>query len=203
MRKNLLEDGVATVDRDGLHYNRLRYISPTGEKERWYLKAQLKKVTEKRKIYFDRRTQEHIYVLLDDGESIERCPLHPDDARFGRLDWYEAEDHYVRQADAKHDRRTYVMQQRVNDEAYRDHVIAKATEETQAEIAQTNPSKAAQLREGSEHKERVVADERKKYGWVLGDTNSSDANQKAHATTKPTVDETIQRRLELLDDEDE
>jgi putative transposase len=39
VRKCLLEDDIATVQRDGLHFNRLRYISPTGEKERWYLKV--------------------------------------------------------------------------------------------------------------------------------------------------------------------
>ena len=58
--------------------------------------------------------------------------MHPDDARYADLDWYEAEDRYAREADAKRDRQTYVRQQRVNDEAYREHVVAQAAQETQA-----------------------------------------------------------------------
>lgn len=203
VRKCLLEDDVATVDRDGLHFNRLRYISPTGEKERWYVKAQLRQETEERKIYFDRRTQQHIYVLLDDGVTIERCTIHPDDARFADLDWYEAEDHDARMADAKHDRRTYVRQQRVNDEAYRAHVVAKATQETQAELALTNPSRAAQLRSSGDAKERVAADERKKGTWILGKADDSDPEQQTHPVPMPTIDEITQRRLKLLEDDDE
>ena len=203
VRKCLLEDDMATVDRDGLHFHRLRYISPTGEKERWYVKAQLKNETMEKKIYFDRRTQQHIYVLLDDGVTIEKCSIHPEDARFASLDWYEAEDRYVREADAKHDRRTYVRQQRVNDEAYRNHIIDIATQETQAEIAQANSSRAAQLRGGSEQKQKVVVDEHKKFEWILGTTNGNNANQPAQPTAKPTIDEITQRRLALLDDDDE
>ncbi len=203
VRKCLLEDDMATVDRDGLHFHRLRYISPTGEKERWYLKAQLKNETMEKKIYFDRRTQQHIYVLLDDGVTIEKCTIHPEDARLASLDWYEAEDRYAREADARHDRRTYVRQQRVNDEAYRNHIVTIATQETQEEIAQANPSKAAQLRGGSEQKQKVVKDEHKKFEWLLGNTDSSEANQHAQPTAKRTVDEITKRRLELLDDDDE
>jgi hypothetical protein len=199
VRKCLLEDDKATVDRDGLHFHRLRYISPTGEKERWYVKAQLKNEADERKIYFDRRTQQHIYVLLDDGVTIEKCTIHPDDARLASLDWYEAEDRYAREADAKHDRRTFVRQQRVNDEAYREHIVTIATQETQAEIAQANPSKAAQLRGGSEQKQSVIEDEHQKFAWHLDTTDDSNAN----APAQPTVDEITQRRLALLDDDDE
>ncbi len=202
VRKCLLEDDIATVDRDGLHFNRLRYISPTGVKEHWYVKVQLGQKSKEKKIYFDRRTQQHIYVLLDDGVTIERCTIHPDDAQLGRLDWYEAEDHHARQADAKHDRRTYVGQQRVNDVAYRTHIITHATQETQAELALTNPSKAAQLR-GGEERERVAADERKKYEWVMGKAVDSEANQHTSSVPKSTVDEITQRRLKLLEDDDE
>jgi len=203
VRKCLLEDDVARVARDGLHFNRLRYLSSTADKERWYVKAQLKNKTLEKKIYFDRRTQKHIYVLLDDGVTIEQCTLHPDDAQFANLDWYEAEDRYAREADAKRDRRTYVRQQRVNDEAYRERVVANAEEETQAELALTNPSKAAQLRDGREEKGRVAADERDKGIWVLGKADNSDANQHAQSTSQPTGDEITQRRLKLLEDDDE
>ncbi len=203
VRKCLLERDVARVDRDGLHFNRLRYISPTGEREGWYVKAQLRQETEERKIYYDRRTQEHIYVVLDDGVTIERCTIHPDDARLGNLDWYEAEDHYARQADARHDRRTYVCQQRVNDEAYRAHVIAKATQETQAELALTNPSRAAQLRGSGEAREKVAADERQRFAWVLGKADDGDPKQHAQSVPHPTVDEITQRRLKLLEDDNE
>jgi hypothetical protein len=141
--------------------------------------------------------------LLDDGVNIERCTIHPDDARFADLDWYEAEDHNARMADAKHDRRTYVRQQRVNDEAYRTHVVAKATQETQAELALTNPSRAAQLRSSGDEKERVAADERKKGTWILGKADDSDANHHAHPVSRPTIDEITQRRLKLLEDDDE
>jgi len=204
VRKCLLEDDIATVKRDGLHFNRLRYTSPTADKEHWYLKAQLKQETLEKKIYFDRRTQKHIYVLLDDGVHIERCTLHPDDAKFASLDWYEAEDHHVREADAKRARQTYERQQRVNDEAYREHIVTQATQETQEELAQTNPSKAAQLRNRGEHKQQVANDERNKYLWVLGNADESNANQSAHSTAHPTtLDEITRRRLELLDDEEE
>lgn len=203
VRKCLLEDDVATVKQDGLHFNRLRYLSSTGDKERWYLKAQLKNEPMKKKIYFDRRTQKHIYVLLDDGVAIERCSLHPEDARYADLDWYEAEDRYAREADAKHDRRTYVMQQRVNDEAHLEHVVAQAAQETQAALALTNPSKAAQLHDGREEKERVAADERNKGIWILGKADNSDANQHANSAAQLTIDAIIQRRLKLLEDDDE
>jgi putative transposase len=203
VRKCLLEDDTATVDRDGLHFNRLRYISPTGERERWYVKAQLRQEADVRKIYFDRRTQEHIYVVLDDGVTIERCTIHPDDARLGNLDWYEAEDHDARQKDAKRDRRTYVRQQRVNDEAYRAHIVAKATQETQAELALTNPSRAAQLRGSGDERERVAADEHKKFAWILGKADDSDPQSHAQSVPNQTVDEITKRRLKLLEDDDE
>jgi putative transposase len=203
IRKCLLEDDIATVERDGLHFNRLRYISPTAGKEHWYLKAQVKQETLEKKIYFDRRTQKHIYVLLDDGVSIEKCTLHPDDAKFADLDWYEAEDHHAREADAERERRTYKQQQRVNDEAYRQHIVAKATQKTQEEIAQTNPSKAAQLRGSGEQKQLVAEDERRKYLWALGKANEHNTNRQAHSIPNPTIDETTRRRLELLGDDEE
>src|SRR6266567_4906668 len=136
MRKCLLEEETIRMKRDGLHFHGLRYISSTAEKEHWYQKAQTKQKTLWKKIYFDRRTQKYIYVLLEDGINIEMCTLHPDDAQFATYDWYELEDRYARDADAKHDRRTYVRQQRVSDEAYRESIVANATLETQAEIAQ-------------------------------------------------------------------
>ena len=199
VRKALLEDEMVPVKRDGLHFRRLRYISPTGEKEQWYLKAQYKQETEWRKIYFDRRTCKYAYVLLDDG-NIERCTLHPDDAQFGNLDWYEVEDRRAREADAERDRRTYVRQQRANDEAYRDAILAKAAQETREALEQTNSSKAGQLREGRDHKELVAADERRKGQWVLGEVDSTHANPLARSMAS-TVNEATQRRLALLDDE--
>ncbi len=66
----------------------------------------------------------------------------------------------------------------------------------------TNPSKAAQLR-GGEERERVAADERKKYEWVMGKAVDSEANQHTSSVPKSTVDEITQRRLKLLEDDDE
>jgi hypothetical protein len=203
MRKCLLEDETVIMKRDGLHFHGLRYISPTAEKERWYQKAQIKQETLRKKIYFDRRTQKHIYVLLEDGINLEMCTLHPDDAQFVAYDWYEVEDRYAREADAKNERRTYVRQQRVNDEAYRESIVANATRETQAEIAQANPSKAEQLHGSGEYKRQVAANERRKGIWILDKADDTDANKRVDPAIKPTVDEITQRRLKLLDDNDE
>jgi len=203
MRKCLLEEETIRMKRDGLHFHGLRYISSTAEKEHWYQKAQTKQKTLWKKIYFDRRTQKYIYVLLEDGINIEMCTLHPDDAQFATYDWYELEDRYARDADAKHDRRTYVRQQRVSDEAYRESIVANATLETQAEIAQTHPSKAQQLRNSGQHKHLVAANERSEGVWILDNTNDTEAKKRVEPAAQPTVDEITRRRLKLLDDDDE
>ena len=81
--------------------------------------------------------------------------------------------------------------------------LLKRHRKPKQQLALTNPSKAAQLRDGGEEKERVAADERSKDEWILGKADNTDANQHAHSTTQPTVDEITQRRLKLLEDDDE
>jgi putative transposase len=198
VRKCLLEKDTATVHRDGLHFHRLRYVSPTASSDHWYLKAQMNRSTVKKTVYFDRRTRNHIYVLLDDGGNIERCTLHPDDAKFLNLDWYEVEDQYAREKDARLARESYVRQQRVNDEAYRDQIVATARETTQTEIEQTKPSKAEQLQNSRDGKQQVAADERRRGVWALGKTESPSP----HASATSTVDERTRRRLKLLEEND-
>ena len=173
IRLNLLPQGEASIARDGIHFQGLRYDCELGRQKDWFVRARAygrERVT----VAYDPRLVDVIYLRLADQQCLEPCTLLDKHQAYRGRDWYDILD-YLALAKQQHQAtRSQQLQAKAAHEAQIEQIVINARErqtarlETAAQQAGTGKlSKAARLKDIQQNRQQERAYEREQDQWQL------------------------------------
>lgn len=192
MRRCLLLPRTASAQRDGLHFDGLRYSCAQALLDHWFVRARPHQRRLPVPILVDPRTRDHVYLLTEPGTPLMLCSLLERDQRFRGCDWYDVDDFLALQRAARQARQPAEQQAQIAHEAFRDHIVAEALRQT-VEARPADESKAKRLRgiRPQRHAERDL--DRQQAAWQMTTNTSAGTSPQ-----RPPLDAATARRLALL-----
>ncbi|MEW5960064.1 MAG: Mu transposase C-terminal domain-containing protein [Chloroflexota bacterium] len=183
IRLNLLPQGEASIARDGLHFQGLRYDCELGRREDWFVRARAygrERVT----VAYDPRLVDVIYLRLADQQRLEPCYLLDKHRAYRGRDWYDILD-YLALAKQQHQAaRSHQLQVEAAHEAQIDQIVIRARERQTAMLetaaSQTDAgklSKAARLKDIQQNRQEERLYEQEQDQWQLIPAEEAADNQ--------------------------
>ncbi len=172
IRLNLLPQGVASIARDGIHFQGLRYTCERAEKENWYINAR-ERGRQKIDVAYDMRRADTLYLRLSDHRQIAPCHLVPKFNAYQGLDWYEAQEYIALGKQRSKAAATGQLQANAAYQSQVDNIVQQA--QARQEQSFSKQSKLARLKGIRDNRRQERQLERGEDNWQLGDTPEPDA----------------------------
>jgi putative transposase len=208
VRLSLLRKDKASIQPDGLHFDGARYTCDRAIVNGWFVRQQERRnrdLAEQQKfnelseaergrylpIRHDPRTRDVIYLVLDQGKTLEPCTLiDPDKIRFEGADWYDLDDFLAMERRAGREREPAQWQERLTTQDFQEGVIEEAERKT--EQALNGVSKAERLRHQGTHRAEENIRDHQQNPW------RPPQPPRPLQTNSVALDAATKRRLEYL-----
>ncbi len=170
VRLNLLPRKTVSVTSRGIHFEReLYYVCDLALREQWFDRARI--AGEWRvEVGFDPRRTNHIYLITDGGQKIERCHLTAASDHLKDRDWHDVVDYFELERQAKEVGGSRRLQSRVTLRDTQEQITNRAVERKKAALLAAGEVSKKTLVGGmrenrAEERERARDHE----NWTLGD----------------------------------
>lgn len=172
-RPNLLPRKQVTVTQRGIHFeNQLYYTCDLAMRENWF-SATSKRMGRKVDVAFDPRTTKRIYLILNNGNSLEVCTPTKASELLNNLDLYDAQNYFALEREAIKKEETRLLQSSAKNRAIREAIVGEAIKKTRAAQQAVHISKTARKKGIRENRAIEKQNERDKDAWLLGDNQAS------------------------------
>lgn len=173
IRLNLLPQGEASIARDGLHFQGLRYDCQLGRQEDWFVRARAygrERIT----VAYDPRLVDMIYLRLADQHRLEPCYLLDKHQAYRGQDWYDILDYLALKKQQHQTAKSHQLQVEAAHEAHIDQIVTSARERQEAMLTEASHqsgshklSKATRLKDIHQNRQQEREHEREQDHWQL------------------------------------
>lgn len=171
IRLNLLPQGIASIARDGIRFQGLRYTCNLAETEGWFINAR-ERGRQKITIAYDQRRVDAIYLRQDNHHQIVPCHLLPKFKPYRGLDWYDVLEHIALSKQRQKQAQTGQFQSGAAYQSRVAHIVQQAQSRQEQSFAKQ--SKAARLKGIRDNRREERRLERQEHPWQLGDAPPQD-----------------------------